>query len=516
MNQDDEDPSTSSNGDDDNPPARQVNNETSPSDSDSSNEAEPDGPQEENDTGPVPDSPNEEEKEVGDESSPLHVATVSSEPPDSPNEEDNPPDDEAIVGTPAKTSEPVIAGEPNPRKTKNGLKILIAIIVIIIIALVVGYLIHKHNQNQSAPNGEKTVSHITLGIEEGDLGSTFYPNAVALAGSSLMYTQVFDGLVQYENQNQLVPDLASGWTTPNDTTWLFTIKSGIKFHDGHTLTASDVAYSLNLLRKMASGNNSYAQEFAYTLKSVQTVGSNQVKIITTQPDPVLLNKLNFLYIVDPNLPKGDDPSMAGTGAYELKTGTKLTDGNVQLTAFNDFHGGPVLTKSLTIDDVKNNNTLLSGFKSHIYNIIGEVPNADVDQSNSFKFTEQDDTVTFLGFNTTNGPLNNILVREAIRYALNPTKLSSEYQVTPISQLIPPAIPGYNPSITPYQQNVTKSKQLLAQAGYSKGLSLNLSDVSGNAFDQQLVSQLKQVGINITIKGYPNFNDLLICHMPVAR
>jgi peptide/nickel transport system substrate-binding protein len=434
---------------------------------------------------------------------------------------DKPVPSGSTVNSPEKDQELLTSftDTPTTTSTKSGSrKYMRGAVLILVLVLIAGgafaYFAHKHHQKEVKAAQASLIQHLTVGIEAGDLGTTFYPNAGNSAGSSLLYSQVFDGLVQYENQNQIVPDLASGWTTPNNTTWLFTIKNGIKFHDGHTLTASDVTYSLNLL-KSKGNNNDYAENFVTTLKSVQTVNSNMVKIVTSQPDPVLLNKLAFLYVVDPNLPKGDNPSMAGTGPYELKPGTNLTNSKVQLVAYNGFHGGQVDTKAVTIDNVPSYSQLLSGFKNHEYNIVGQVPSSESKQPNSYTFDEQDDSVDFLAFNTTTGPLSNKLVREAIQDAINPVTMAQEgsgAKVIAINQLIPPSIPGYNPAIKANSQNLAQARQLLAEAGYSKGLTLNLVTSTDTSNNKPLTEQLAQVGITLTTTVLPSLNDLVNAYL----
>jgi peptide/nickel transport system substrate-binding protein len=203
--------------------------------------------------------------------------------------------------------------------------------------------------------------------------------------------------------------------------------------------------------------------------------------------------------------------MAGTGAYQLKPGTRLINTSVQLVAFSDFHGGQAMTKAVTLDDVSSNNSLLKGYKDHQYDIIGEVPNKDLSQPDSYRFNEQDDSVVFLGLNTTSGPLSNKLVREALRYAINPVQLAEQgpgIKATGIGQLIPPTIPGYNPSITAYKQNITKAKQLLTEAGYPNGLTLTFNDSPGNTIQTALANQLMQVGITLKVVKAANFDDLI--------
>ena len=238
-----------------------------------------------------------------------------------------------------------------------------------------------------------------------------------------------------------------------------------------------------------------------------------MKITTTAPDPVLLNKLAFLYVVDANLPKGDEPSQAGTGPYEIKAGTQPTSTSVKMVAFNDYHGGQPTTKALNFSSVESSKSLLSGLKNHTYNIVG--PNLKVtnpqDVKNAKKFTVNESNVSFIAMNTIKpGPLKNKMVREAIRYALEPQTISKAdaTESTPISQLIPPSIPGYNPSIAPYKQNITKAKKLLAQAGYPKGLTIRYSTSDSPAKSAKIINQLKQVGITAKLDYHADFNEFI--------
>jgi peptide/nickel transport system substrate-binding protein len=398
---------------------------------------------------------------------------------------------------------------PNQAPKKSRAKVFAFIIVILILAgAVSGYLIHNHDKTKSKNLG--IIQNLNVGIEEGALGNSLYPDGSAsdTAGNILVNYQIFDGLVNYENQNQIEPDLATGWTTPNPTTWIFTLKSGIKFHDGNTMTPADVVYSLDLLKNQ---NNDYSQTFATTLKTIQADGPNKVKIVTTQPDPVLLNKLAFLYILDKNLPKGDNRSLAGTGAYELKPGTSMTNNAVHLVAVKNFHGGQVLTKNVNIYHSLTYASLLNGFKTHKYDIAGQVPTKDQNLAGSFKYVEQDNSVDFLGLNTTSGPLSNKLVRQAMQYALNPVQLAAQadgIKATAIGQLIPPSIPGYNPSILPVTQNIAKAKQLMAEAGYANGVTLNYAAGGPTPTTAVLVDQLKQIGITLNIDNTTDLNDMI--------
>lgn len=388
---------------------------------------------------------------------------------------------------------------------------LVWLIVLALIAAGGWYAYQKYVKKSPASSTtaqSKDIPLLKIGVLQAAYGK-LYPDMSLNEYSYLTNSQIFEGLVRYENKSKLVPDLASTWTNPDSKTWLFTVKSGVKFHDGHTLAASDVKYSLDTL---IASKSDIAQTFADTIASVDVVGSNQVKITTTDPDPALLNKLAWLYVIDANLPKGDEPSLAGTGPYEVKPGTTPTDSRVQMVAFNDYHGGKPKTQALDFGSGKDDASLVKAFQAHQYNIVGSMQASDAQKvSGAKEFVSSEPDVTFIAFNTIKpGPLNNKLVREAVRYAVNAAAIgkASGNQVTRLSQLIPESIPGYNPAITPYKQDIAKAKQLLAQAGYPNGVTIRFSTSADPAVANEIVNELKQAGITATVDRHDNFDEFI--------
>lgn len=404
---------------------------------------------------------------------------------------------------------PTSPNPPPPGGGKRWLKVLICLVILALIAVGGWFAYNKYYKKSStvSTTQSKDIPLLKIGTYQAGYG-TLYPKMGNNEYSYMTNSQMFEGLVRFENKSKIVPDLASNWTNPDDNTWVFTIAKGVKFHDGHTLTAKDVKYSLDSL---IASNSAIAQTFADTIKSVDLVGTDQVKITTAVPDPVLLNKVNYLYVIDANLPKGDEPSQAGTGPYEIKPGTTPTDTNVQMVAFNNYHGGRPTTQALDFGGINNAASLLKAFKAHQYNIIGPVPLSDKNAAGATQFNVTEADTAFIGLNTVQpGPLQNKLVRQAIRYTVNPVALgkADDKAVTPASQLVPPSIPGYNPEITPYKQDIAKAKQLLAQAGYPNGLTLRLSSSASRAWLSEFTNELKQAGITVTADNHTDFNEFI--------
>jgi peptide/nickel transport system substrate-binding protein len=442
----------------------------------------------------------------------INVRTKASVSPETPSSTISPDTPDMPAETHPQTPiQPIVSKHGGGKK--RWLTLLLLVLVIVALA---GGGWYFYQQNKDKNNAAKTASQskdiqlMKIGMYQADFGG-LYPDMSLSEYSFIVNAQMFEGLVRYEDKSKIVPALASNWTNPDSSTWVFTVKDGIKFHDGNTLTAKDVKYSLDTM--IAKTDSDISQTFADTIKSVEVIDAKKVKITTKVPDSALLNKLNFLYIIDSNAPKGSEPSLAGTGPYQIKTGTKPTATNVQMTAFNGYHGGQPSTRAIDFGSNENADELIGGLKSHKYNLIG--PNLPSKNAQALSFAKQyavtEADVAYIGLNTVKaGPLQNKLVREAIRYAVNPTEIgkSDSSIVTPLSQLIPESIPGYNPAIPQYKQNVAKAKELLAQAGYPNGLTLRYSTGDTPAKAGEIVKELKQAGITATLDLHTDFDEFI--------
>jgi peptide/nickel transport system substrate-binding protein len=435
---------------------------------------------------------------VGTGSRPPAVPTVSAPP----RPVTGLPPDAPVEGPPSQ----VVTSQHGGGK-KRWLKAFLLLIIIALLAAGGWLAYQKHHNKVKAPAAQsKDIPILKIGILNADYGN-LYPDMSDSEYATLVNAQMFEGLVRYEDKSKIVPNLATDWTNPDDKTWLFTVKSGIKFHDGHTLAASDVKYSIDAV---IASNSQFSQAFAATIASVDVVGENQVKITTKDPDPTLLNKLTALYVIDANLPKGDDPSQAGTGPYEIKPGTVPTNTNLQMVTAGNYHGKPPTTKALVFGNADTVDGLLKAFQTHQFNIVGPIPPGKT-AAGATKFVATEPNVDFIGFNTVKpGPLQNKLVREAIRYAVNPGAVGKARgnEVTPRSQMIPESSPGYNAAIMPYKQDINKAKQLLTQAGYPNGVTIRLSTAQNPEATTELVNELKKAGITATVDNHNDFDEFI--------
>ena len=123
-------------------------------------------------------------------------------------------------------------------------------------------------------------------------------------------SNIYDALVSFDAEMQIVPALAISWENRDEKTWRFYLRPGVKFHDGRKLTSGDVKYSLERASKTKVGH------YLSAVSRINIIDEMTLEIVTDKPAPVLLNKLCFISIIPADSP---DPvtSPMGTGAYRF-------------------------------------------------------------------------------------------------------------------------------------------------------------------------------------------------------
>ncbi len=393
-----------------------------------------------------------------------------------------------------------------PSKAPMWVKLVLILLIVIAagLAVVVASRLSTNKPTLSSAPNHYAVSKLRIGIYEGPFSTQWYPNINYNDFPLISNNLVFEGLTTIKNQTQIVPDLATNWTNPNDTTWVFTLAQGVKFHDGTTMTATQVAASIN-----DNLTNPLDESYTTDIKTAVATDPDTVTITTTQPDAILTKQLTQIWIYDTSSSTPDSAS-TGTGPYELKAGSTFTGSSMQLTAYPDYHGTKPIVQEIDFDYYPTVASQLAALKA------GQLDLADLAEStlpstiSTVKadgytlFTPEQAIVYDILPNTLekNSPLSNLMVRQAIYDGLNPSAIASARGDTPIiaSQLVPQIIPGYNPAIIRPAQNITKAKQLLAQAGYPNGFTTSFSYFSPqeDPTAKAVQSQMAAIGITLTL------------------
>lgn len=412
-------------------------------------------------------------------------------------------------GLPLQQPQP-IAPEPQ----KSGHKLVAGLFTLIVVAAAAagGWYATSHHRHSSTVTAKKDIPVLTYGLT-GVENPPKYPLATTATSLDLQIdAQLFEGLVQYQNQTKVVPLLATGWSNPDNSTWVFNLRQNVKFHSGRTMTAQDVKYTLDYAVAHQNDNDTSVLGLASTIKQVDVTGTYQVKIVTDGPDPVLLNRLAFLGILDSKAKLGDYD--AGTGPYILKPGTTPSNKAFDITAFNGYWGGHVYTREVDISLSSDSDQLAAEANNGTLDLAGDFTASQLGKIKNYRPIEVPDLgISFLGLNTekTGSPLQAWAARQAVSYALNiPLILKTAgLQGQQASQLVPAAIPGHDASIGNVPYNPTKAKQMLAGAGALAAVPLTLSyPPSDEPQATEITMELNAVGFNVKAVQAPDLNTLV--------
>ncbi len=366
-----------------------------------------------------------------------------------------------------------------------------------------------------------------------------------LAGASQsvgVISLVFEGLVRLDSKLNIAPAGAESWDIKDGgKTFIFHIRKGLKFANGDPVTAEDFSYSLNRAfgSNFANGNAGYylsniagstdvTEGKAQTISGVKVIDPQTLEIDLNSPSVYFLYQLTFpasfvvsKKAVDAN-PSNWTDTAYGTGPFMVKE-WKHNQSITLVPNPNYWLGKPQL-ESIEMPFVQDASTALKLYQTNELDIMGTY-NFPTDQLSSvsslpeFKQVNQF-FVAYIGFNNTKPPFNNVAVRQAFARAVDKETLIKkilEDAVVEADTIIPPGMPGFNPSATKVLSfNAKEAQTLLAGAGYPGGkdfpkvaLSINNQDPNFPKIAAALQQMWKDnLGVNVDIntEELSKFND----------
>jgi len=384
----------------------------------------------------------------------------------------------------------------------------------------------------TAYNSEKSV--LRIGIT--DEPTTVSPFACRmLAWTNLIYHNVYDDLIEYDDNLNRVGGLAEDWSVSEDgLVWTFNLRKGVKWSDGEDFNADDVVFTYNAY----IGGDYSQQEQVKTITKCEKVDDYTVKIYTEVPLP------DMVYVLIGIVPEhiyGDksledlytfqEDTPVGTGPFKLVEWKKGQFLKFEANK-NCFKGAPHIDELVYVV-FANTDTLTQALIKGEIDAVGSVTRSQIkmlEQEPNIKIVKAEGRhLTQLGFNCWDSPeskgnplLLDSKIRLACDYAINKEQLVeiALYGLgTPGTSLIPPAMGDWHwePGDEKHNYDPEKAKQILEEAGYvdtdgdgiredSEGNLLDFrfavisSEGSDTYFKDALIIQknLQNIGINTTI------------------
>jgi peptide/nickel transport system substrate-binding protein len=319
--------------------------------------------------------------------------------------------------------------------------------------------------------------------------------------------------------NQLAPNLATAWTTtPDGLKWTFTIRKGVKFHDGEDFNASAMKAHID---RYIAGKGLGAGDLRNVVASTSAPDDTTLVIDLKGANPALLSDLNLTTRAGFPAP----PQLAATGGNDaLKakpTGTgpfvtsefKRPEQLLTMEAFEGHWSRVPYVKTVVYRYVPDSATAMAMLKTQELDVLELAGKAQIDQvkaDSKLKLTlvPSAGTIWFMMFDQSKpgSPYNNVLVRKAINYAVDKQTiidnvLGGAGEVS--GSVANPFQYGYNPDVKPYPYDPEKAKQFLKEAGYANGFDGGdlVAAGSATAVHEAIQSYLGAVGIKTKINIY---------------
>ena len=344
---------------------------------------------------------------------------------------------------------------------------------------------------------------IKVGISQ-DLDSLDPHKAVA-AGTKEVLFNIYEGLVKPDKDGNLVEAVASSYSVSDDAkVYTFTLRDGVKFHNGNAVTAEDVKYSID---RCADTSNGEPLVSAYSIiESVNILDEKTVEIRLTESNTEFL-----AYMTTAIIPKDYDKldtEPVGTGPFKYVS--RSPQENVILEKNEDYWGEKAHLDKVEFKIVADADMLVTNLKGGSIDMAMRLTSSQAAElTDGFHIEEGTmNLVQALYLNNDAEPLNNEKVRQALCYAVNPDEIMdmmADGKGVRIGTSMYPGLKKYYDEeyADYYTQDFEKAKELLKEAGYPDGFDLEITVSSADQphvdTAQVIAEELKNIGVNVTIK-----------------
>lgn len=324
----------------------------------------------------------------------------------------------------------------------------------------------------SASSGELVVA---MSSDPGHLD----PRVEAGVPGWAMFQHIFDGFVWRNERTEPIPCLVTKWEQVSPTTLRWTLRRGVKFHNGEDFTAESVKLTLEQIGAPASRHPSRPR--LQSIREIKIQDAYTVDLVSERPNRPLLRNTTSIHGMSPKAFRelgdkfGTNP--VGTGPFkfvEYRPGQHLI-----VEANPAYWGKKPAFQRIRYRFIPENGTRMASLEAGEVMLVNNVP---PDQLPRLKanpslrvVVSPTYRVMFVGLRCDRAPFSDKRVRQALNYAIDREALTKGVMggLAPISRApLPDGIFGFNPSLPPYRYDPARAKKLLNEAG-AAGATLNL-------------------------------------------
>lgn len=376
------------------------------------------------------------------------------------------------------------------------------------------------SESGSAAGGSKAVqadaatgdnSNINIGVQV-DLTS-LDPHNHNDTTSAYATRHIYNNLLALnEETGEFEPLVAESWEFKDDVTVEFTLKEGVKFHNGETVTAEDVKFSLE--RQKGSAKVGHLVDM---IESVEVVDDLHFIIHMNMPSNALISSLNHCgaailckSYTEALEAEGKTLESAPMGCGPYKFDSWTPGASFSLVKFDEYFNADKAAQNdkLTFKVIPEEAARTIALENGELDLLIDVGTTDakrIRESQTLALDEYPTThVEYMAMNMTRAPFDNIKVRQAFNHAINKNDIviaAIDGEGEAFNGYIGPSAIGYYETFVTYENDLEKAKALLAEAGYADGFDFTCYVSNDTRARSATIIQatLAQLGINMTIE-----------------
>ena len=363
--------------------------------------------------------------------------------------------------------------------------------------------------------------------------TTMDPHFVAAQPNLTAQQHVFESLVRMDEKSRPQPGLAT-WRNIDALTWEFTLRKGVRFHDGSELTAEDVVFSLERPLAITGSPGGYAT-YVRPIVAREIIDRHTLRLKTAVPHGPLVQDLAEVLIVSKRAAAaatGADfdsgKAAIGTGPYRL---VRFARGDrIELARHDAWWGGRPPWDRVTLRVLPADPARTAALLAGDVDAIEHVPSADLARlraSPALRLAQAVSWRTILlhldqtrdappgvagkdGRPLASNPFKDVRVRRALSMAVNRQALAErvmEGLALPAGTVVSPSVFGHDPQLQPPPYDPDRARKLLAEAGYPDGFSVTLAGPNNRYInDEQVLQTIAQmwtrIGVAARVEAMP--------------
>lgn len=337
--------------------------------------------------------------------------------------------------------------------------------------------------------------------------------------SSVVQANIYETLVNRDEENNIIEGLATEWDPIDDNTYEFKLREGVKFHDGEPFTAEVVKANLErILDPEVASPRFFLFEM---ISDIEVIDEQTVRITTEYPFAPLLAHLSHnggamasLKSIEEDyaaMEEGEDPGSVisnnpvGTGYFKFESWSPGDE--IKLVKNEEYWGDKVHVDSVAFKVIPESATRNADLERGFVHVADPVQPIEVKEINDGDYgtvlQKPSSSLSYIGFNTEKAPFDDPKVRQAISMMVDKDEMiEGVYEGFGIPAIGPlaPGIFGYNEDMKPLSTDVEKAKELMKEAGHEDGFKTSVwTNDNPQRADMAIILQDSLKVLNIDVK-----------------